>query len=76
MSTLLQDIEVGLHLDGWVWESLIETQALPEQSTPLKPIQGRNLYLYLAVSATTVSVTLIQEKDRRQLSIYYVSQAF
>ena len=76
MSTLLQDIEVGLHLDGWVWESLIETQALPEQSTPLEPIQGRNLYLYLAVSSTTVSVTLIQEKDRRQLSVYYVSQAF
>ena len=34
------------------------------------------MYLYLAVSATAVSATLIQEEDRKQLPVYYVSQAF
>ena len=34
------------------------------------------MYLYLAVSATAVSITLIQEKDKKQLPVYYVSQAF
>ena len=38
--------------------------------------EGENLYLYLAVLATAVSATLIQEKNKTQLSIYYVSQAF
>jgi len=38
--------------------------------------EGENLYLYLAVSTTVVSAALIQEEDRRQLPIYYVSQAF
>ena len=38
--------------------------------------EGENLYLYLAVSATTVSAALIQEEDRKQLPVYYVSQAF
>ena len=30
----------------------------------------------MIVSATTVNVALIQEDDRRQLPIYYVSQTF
>ena len=34
------------------------------------------MYLYLAVSATAVSAALIREKDRKQLLVYYVSQAF
>ena len=38
--------------------------------------EGENLYLYLAVFATAVSATLIREKNKTQLSIYYVSQAF
>ena len=38
--------------------------------------EGENLYLYLAVSATVVSATLIREEDRRQLSVYYVGEAF
>ena len=38
--------------------------------------EGENLYLYLAVSTTTVSVALIQEKGKKQLPVYYVSQAF
>ena len=38
--------------------------------------QGENLYLYLAVSAMAMNATLIQEKDKKQLPVYYVSQAF
>ena len=38
--------------------------------------QGESLYLYLAVSETVVSASLIREEDRKQLPIYYVSQAF
>ena len=32
--------------------------------------------MYLAVSTTIVSATLIREKDRKQLLVYYVNQAF
>ena len=32
--------------------------------------------MYLAVSTTTVSEVLIREEDKRQLPVYYVSQAF
>ena len=32
--------------------------------------------MYLVVSATTVSVALIREKGKKQLPVYYVSQAF
>ena len=35
--------------------------------------QGENLYMYLAVSATAVSASLIQEEDKKQLPVYYVS---
>ena len=38
--------------------------------------EGENLYLYLAVSAIAVSATLIREEDKKQLPVYYVSQAF
>ena len=38
--------------------------------------EGENLYLYLAVSATAVSAALIREEGKRQLLVYYVSQAF
>ena len=38
--------------------------------------EGKNLYLYLVVSATTMSAALIREKDRKQLLVYYVGQAF
>ena len=37
---------------------------------------GENLYLYLAVSTTAVSATLIREEAKKQLPVYYVSQAF
>ena len=38
--------------------------------------QGEDLYLYLAVSTTAVSAALIRKEDKKQFSIYYVSQAF
>ena len=38
--------------------------------------EGKDLFLYLAVSITTVSVALIKEEKRLQLLVYYVSQAF
>ena len=42
--------------------------------TPSK--EGESLYLYLAVLETAVSAALIREEDKRQLPVYYVSQAF
>ena len=38
--------------------------------------EGENLYLYLAVSTTTMSAALVQEEDIKKLPVYYVSQAF
>ena len=38
--------------------------------------EGENLYLYLAVSTTAVSAALICEEAKKQLPVYYVSQAF
>ena len=38
--------------------------------------EGENLYLYLAVSTTTVSAALIREEAKKQLPVYHVSQAF
>ena len=32
--------------------------------------------MYLAVSATTVNAALIREEGKKQLLVYYVSQAF
>ena len=32
--------------------------------------------MYLAVSETVVSAALIKEEDKKQLPVYYVSQAF
>ena len=38
--------------------------------------EGENFYLYLAVSTTAVSAALIREEAKKQLPVYYVSQAF
>ena len=48
-------------------------------STPplLSPSKEReNLYLYLAMSASAVSAALIREEGKKQLPVYYISQAF
>ena len=38
--------------------------------------EGESLQLYLAMSATVVNAALIWEKSKKQLPVYYVSQAF
>ena len=38
--------------------------------------EGENLYLYLAVSTLAVSAALIREEGKKQLPVYYFSQAF
>ena len=38
--------------------------------------EGGNLYLYLAMSTTAVNAALICEEAKKQLPVYYVSQAF
>ena len=38
--------------------------------------EGKDLYLYLAVSTSAVSAALIRKEGKKQLPVYYVSQAF
>ena len=38
--------------------------------------EGESLQLYLVVSAAAVSAALIREEGKKQLPVYYVSQAF
>jgi len=38
--------------------------------------EGENLYLYLAVLASTISAALIRKEGKKQLPVYYVNQAF
>ena len=38
--------------------------------------EEEDLFLYLAVFATAVSMTLIREEQRVQCLVYYISQAF
>ena len=46
----------------------------PSLLSPSK--EGKDLFLYLAISITAVSAALIREENRVQLPVYYVSQAF
>ena len=36
---------------------------------------GETLYIYLAISKTTVSAVLIREEEGKKLSVYYVNRA-
>ena len=38
--------------------------------------EGEDLFLYPAISVTTVSAALIREKNKIQFPMYYISQAF
>ena len=38
--------------------------------------EGEDIFLYLAVSVTTVSAAMIKKENKVQLPVYYVSQAF
>jgi hypothetical protein len=55
------------------FEELKRYLTKPPLLSPSK--QGEELYLYLAVSPTVVSSTLIRKEERRQLPVYYTSQA-
>ena len=46
----------------------------PPLSSPSK--EGDDLFLYLVVSTTAVSATLIRDENKIQLPVYYISQAF
>ena len=65
---------------AWTDECEIAFQELkrylnnPPLLSPSK--KGESLYLYLAISETTVSAALIRKEGRKQLPVYYVSQAF
>ena len=65
---------------AWTDECEIAFQELkrylsnPPLLSPSK--KGESLYLYLAMSETAVSAALIREEGRKQLPVYYVSQAF
>ena len=39
-----------------------------------KPVEHEDLFVYLAVSSHTVSTTLVQEEDKVQKPVYYVSK--
>ncbi|XP_030964682.1 uncharacterized protein LOC115985938 [Quercus lobata] len=65
---------------AWTYECEAAFQELKQYlSSPplLSPSkEGENLYLYLAVSASAVSAALIREEGKKQLPVYYISQAF
>ena len=56
------------------FEELKKYLATPPLLSPSKP--GEELYLYLAVSLTAVSSTLLREEEGQQLPVYYTSRAF
>ena len=43
-------------------------------SRPSKPIEGKTLYLYLAVSKEAVSAALVREEGKLQWHVYYASK--
>ena len=57
-----------------VFQELKHYLSNPPLLSPSK--EGENLYLYMIVSATVVGVALVWEEDKKQLPVYYVSQAF
>ena len=58
--------------------SVSRVEALPKQSPPLlsPSKEGKDLFLYLAVSVMVVSAALIREENKVQLPVYYAYQAF
>ncbi|XP_075663358.1 uncharacterized protein LOC142632932 [Castanea sativa] len=56
-----------------VFQELKRYLSNPPLLSPSK--EGENLNLYLAASVTAVSAALIREEDKKQLPVYYISQA-
>ena len=55
-------------------QSLKEYLAKPPLLSP--SVEGEGLFLYLAVSQTTISSTLIHEESKIQCPVYHTSEAF
>ena len=69
----------GASLKGWGPECDKAFQSIKECISSLlslsQPINGEELYLYLAASATTVSAALVRvNEDDKQKSVYFVSK--
>jgi len=61
MPSFLQDFEESICLDGGMRNSVSRVEALLEQPPLLSPSkEGKDLFLYLAVSATAVNAALIR----------------
>ena len=56
------------------FQNLKEYLAKPPLLSP--SVEGEDLFLYLAVSQTAISSTLICEEFKVQRLVYYISQAF
>ena len=57
--------------------SLDKAKRIPNTTAIVKPFNNRReVHLYLAVSNTAVSSTLIKEEEDVQRLVYYTSQAF
>ena len=77
MPLALQNIEAGFCLDMECEAAFQELKRYLSNPPLLSPSKGgENLYLYLAVSTTEMGAALIREEVKKQLSVYYVSQAF
>ena len=58
-------------------DSIPGVKTLLEQPPLLSPSkEGEELFIYLVVPVTVVSVALIREKNKIQLQVYYINQAF
>lgn len=49
---------------------------LAELRKLMSPLTGKVLFLYVFVSDYSISVVLVAEREKRQLSVYYISHAF
>ena len=56
-----------------VFKDLKAYLSSPPLLSPLRP--GEELFLYLAISLTAISVALIREEDKVQKPMYYASRA-
>ena len=77
MPTLFQDLKQAFAWNNEceaMFQELKHYLSNPPFLSPSK--EGENLYLYLVVSTIAVSAALIRKEGKRQLPVYYVSQAF
>ena len=64
-------------MDGWIWGNIPTAEGISRFATLIiVPTMGGELIMYLLVSPTAVSAVLIQEEDKVQKPVYYVSKVF